>query len=215
MDGSFQNFKHSQPASVASKTSDWSHFKGGKFPHQWISIHLLNDLRIQSWELKLNLFNGLVQVVRKMWTILSVRIPKWLILAETNLWEYFEHVEMGGEGGGGGRWGLKNKREIENNYWSNVFNNKFVTLVRFTHPLKSEVWSVLLTWFLSFTLSHLHTFLLSHLKIALNSQVFNTATSIVWILCCFVCATSLIVCVEANDEGDAQGCYVASNHLRI
>ena len=65
---------------------------------------------IKSGELKLNLFNELVEVVRKMWTILSARIPKWLILAETNLWEYFEDVGMGAERGQ--RWvgGLQNGR---------------------------------------------------------------------------------------------------------
>ena len=38
-----------------------------------------------------------------MWTILSVRIPEWLILAETNLWEYFEDVQIGDGGAPGGR----------------------------------------------------------------------------------------------------------------
>ena len=53
--------------------------------------------------LKLNLFNELVELVRKMWAILSGRIPEWLILAETNLWEYFEDVRIGDGGAPGGR----------------------------------------------------------------------------------------------------------------
>ena len=53
--------------------------------------------------LKLNLFNELVELVRKMWAILSGRIPEWLILAETNLWEYFEDVRIG-DGGAPGGW---------------------------------------------------------------------------------------------------------------
>ena len=38
-----------------------------------------------------------------MWAILSARIPEWLILAETNLWEYFEDVRIGDGGAPGGK----------------------------------------------------------------------------------------------------------------
>ena len=66
-----------------------------------------------SRELKLNLFNELVELVRKMWAILSGRIPEWLILAETNLWEYFEDVRIGDGGATGGRGWVDGDRRLE------------------------------------------------------------------------------------------------------
>ena len=52
-----------------------------------------------------------------MWAILSARIPEWLILAETNLWEYFEDVRIG-DGGATGGWtwvdgGCRLEKDVE------------------------------------------------------------------------------------------------------
>ena len=48
-----------------------------------------------------------------MWAILSGRIPEWLILAETNLWEYFEDVRIGDGGAPGGRGCVDGDRRLE------------------------------------------------------------------------------------------------------
>ena len=93
-----RNFKH-----IIFKISDLSNFWGGNSPPMVSISSSLRSKNPISRELKLNLFNELVELVRKMWAILSGRIPEWLILAETNLWEYFEDVRIGDGGAPGGR----------------------------------------------------------------------------------------------------------------
>ena len=107
---------------------------------------------IKSGELKLNLFNELVEVVRKMWTILSARIPKWLILAETNLWEYFEDVRIGDGGAAGGRgwvlstwkrcWGQRRQVTVgKKEYrWQWIATKKYFCLVLLA--LKLLIWRI-------------------------------------------------------------------------
>ena len=92
------NFKH-----IIFKISDLSNFRGGNSPPMVFNSSSLRSENPISRELKLNLFNELVELVRKMWAILSGRIPEWLILAETNLWEYFEDVRIGDGGAPGGK----------------------------------------------------------------------------------------------------------------
>ena len=106
------NFKH-----IIFKISDLSNFRGGNSPPMVFNSSSLRSENPISRELKLNLFNELVELVRKMWAILSGRIPEWLILAETNLWEYFEDVRIGDGGAPGGRgWvdgGCRLEKDVE------------------------------------------------------------------------------------------------------
>ena len=106
------NFKH-----IIFKILDLSNFRGGNSPPMVFNSSSLRSENPISRELKLNLFNELVELVRKMWAILSGRIPEWLILAETNLWEYFEDVRIGDGGAPGGRgWvdgGCRLEKDVE------------------------------------------------------------------------------------------------------
>ena len=76
--------------------------------------------------------------------------------------------------------------------------------------MSSETGSSMISHIYSGTMHQIWSWVL---EIPLKSQIFNA--SIFWILWSFVGPTSLVVCVEAGNEGDDQGCNVTSNHLRF
>ena len=137
------NFKH-----IIFKISDLSNFRGGNSPPMVFNSSSLRSENPISRELKLNLFNELVELVRKMWAILSGRIPEWLILAETNLWEYFEDVRIGDGGAPGGKsLGGRGSVDLEKMLRPKKTSNNWKERIQMTMNCNNKVFLPCLTGF--------------------------------------------------------------------